>query len=565
MPNNYTKARFSIATKLNLVIFIVFIVSIIIPSIIAYHSSKDRVLNMAEQQLIASNNSYFDSLNTMMLTGTMGERDVLRQKKLKAERVVDVRIIRSDAVSDQFGEGFEHEKAQDDIDKRALKGEEIIMVSNVAGERILTVVIPYKATHNTRGVDCLACHDVPVGTVNGAIRLSSSLATFDQAVEDDFLESLIVNIAILVIGLLILKILMSRLIVAPLKDARDTAIRISDGDFSTQEREPSNDEMGQLHKALNHMRNSLSSSSQEREQMQAEREREEAEQQEALRKIEFGLADDFENSVGNLLSMLTSEVTRVQQSASEMASVSESLTRQAHTAASGADQGVENVNRTAAATEELSTSIAHVNEQISEVLTISEQAVAQADITNITVEKLATVSHGIGSVVATITDIAKQTNMLALNASIEAARAGEAGRGFAVVASEVKDLAQQTAKATEEIGKQIQNMQQESDDASKTIANISETIRKMNDYSQRVSAAMGEQASATHEISASAQEVSHGIQSISTAVADVSAASEEVGKTSAISLSTASDMIKRTSEVNQRVTEFLARLRHKKS
>lgn len=565
MPDNHSKAGFSIATKLNLVIFIVFVISIIIPSIIAYHSSKDRVLDMAKQQLIADNNAYFDSLNTMMLTGTMGERDVLREKKLNAERIVDVRIIRSDAVSNQFGEGFEHEKAQDDIDERGLKGEEVIEVSTIGKERILTVAIPYKATHNTRGVDCLACHEVPVGTVNGVIRISSNLAVFDKAVEDDFLESLIVNIAILVIGLVLLKILMGRLIVSPLKDARDTAIRISDGDFSTQPRDPSNDEMGQLHKALNHMRNSLSTSTQEREQMQAEREREEAEQQETLRKIELGLAHDFENSVGNLLSLLTSEVSHVQQSACEMARVSESLTQQAHTAASGADQGVENVNRTATATEQLSTSIAQVNEQISEVLKISEQAVDQADVTNVTVEKLASVSHGIGSVVATITDIAKQTNMLALNASIEAARAGEAGRGFAVVASEVKDLAQQTAQATEEIGKQIQNMQQESDDASKTIANISETIRKMNDYSQRVAAAMGEQALATHEISESAQEVSHGIQSISTAVADVSSASEEVGKTSAVSLSTASGMIKKTSEVNQRVTEFLARLRQKKN
>ena len=72
---------------------------------------------------------------------------------------------------------------------------------------------------------------------------------------------------------------------------------------------------------------------------------------------------------------------------------------------------------------------------------------------------LARVAQRIGDVVKLIQDIAEQTNLLALNATIEAARAGEAGRGFAVVASEVKSLAVQTAKATEEIAREISSVQ----------------------------------------------------------------------------------------------------------
>jgi methyl-accepting chemotaxis protein len=105
----------------------------------------------------------------------------------------------------------------------------------------------------------------------------------------------------------------------------------------------------------------------------------------------------------------------------------------------------------ATAGEELTSSIAEIDRQVTQSTKIAGQAVEQADKTDVQVQGLVETAQKIGKVISLINDIAAQTNLLALNATIEAARAGEAGKGFAVVASGVKSLANQTAKATEEI------------------------------------------------------------------------------------------------------------------
>ncbi len=270
---------------------------------------------------------------------------------------------------------------------------------------------------------------------------------------------------------------------------------------------------------------------------------------------------ELSEKVSAVVKNVSAAATEMRSTAESMSATAEETSRQATTVAAAAEQATTNVQTVASASEEMSASINEINRQVAQSAEIAGKANAEAERTNSTVQGLADAAQKIGEVVNLISEIAEQTNLLALNATIEAARAGEAGKGFAVVASEVKNLANQTAKATEEIGTQVSEMQSVTDDAVGAIRNISETIGEINAIADTISTAVGEQGSATQEIAENTQQAAAGTQQVSGNITGVTQASAETGAAAQEVLTAADELSKQAEALNGEIEAFIKNAR----
>jgi methyl-accepting chemotaxis protein len=84
----------------------------------------------------------------------------------------------------------------------------------------------------------------------------------------------------------------------------------------------------------------------------------------------------------------------------------------------------------------------------------------------------------IGTILTVIDDVTDETGLLALNAAIIASQAGEHGKAFAVVAEEMRALATRVQASTKEIDQVVRAVQGESVDAAESIARGSVLARE---------------------------------------------------------------------------------------
>ncbi|QDZ29979.1 methyl-accepting chemotaxis protein [Noviherbaspirillum sp. UKPF54] len=218
---------------------------------------------------------------------------------------------------------------------------------------------------------------------------------------------------------------------------------------------------------------------------------------------------------------LAAIVSQVRSGANAIAAASGQIASGTQDLSSRTEQQAASLEETASSMEQLTATVRqnadHARQANQLAVSASDVALRGGDVVAQvvrTMESIHASARQIVDIIGVIDGIAFQTNILALNAAVEAARAGEQGRGFAVVASDVRNLAQRSASAAKEIKSLIGASVEQAENGSALAGQAGATMREIVGSVHRVTEIMA-------EITSASQEQSTGIEQVNRAIAQM--------------------------------------------
>ena len=230
---------------------------------------EHRILDAAKERAQLTADGVINGMNMLMESGTIGDpktRALYIRKMAASEGIKSLRIIRAQQVSDQFGPGLPEEQPSDAIEREVLKSGKIYtqQISDSKPPSTLRVVVPFIVSRNFRETDCLACHHVKVGSVNGAASMLLDLSG-DRKLIQQVKFNLWTGQLVLQLLLFIIIWYLIRAFTRPIKVLQETMTAMqSDGNLSRRVHITGNHEITRMVSAFNALISNLQSSEEQR-------------------------------------------------------------------------------------------------------------------------------------------------------------------------------------------------------------------------------------------------------------------------------------------------------------